>query len=73
MKKKIKVETPQRRQCFQCNGTGEMCNVCGESSDVCECEEGCSVNPCNNCGGVGIAILDQTDKEKAEGKKYRDK
>lgn len=22
--------------CFVCNGTGEMCDVCGESIDVCD-------------------------------------
>ncbi len=22
--------------CFECNGTGEMCDYCGEASDVCQ-------------------------------------
>lgn len=26
------------KQHFECNGTGQMCNVCGESESSCQCE-----------------------------------
>ena len=61
-----------RRQCFSCNGTGNMCGSCGESVDVCLCEDQSDTFACSFCGGIGIAILDQTEKEKACGKKFRE-
>jgi len=25
-------------RCFNCNGTGQLCNTCGEARDVCKCD-----------------------------------
>jgi hypothetical protein len=27
------------KPCFRCDGTGELCDVCGEAMDACLCEE----------------------------------
>jgi len=75
----LENKTGQRRPCFQCNGTGEMCNCCGESQDCCDCTEDdgeggevevCDFSPCDSCGGIGIAILDQTEDEKKKGAEF---
>jgi hypothetical protein len=26
------------KQCFNCDGTGQLCDICGESSKACGCE-----------------------------------
>lgn len=55
----------QRRPCFVCNGTGDICDECGESVDVCDCaEEDKQSSPCSDCSGIGIAWVDLTDEEK---------
>jgi hypothetical protein len=52
MTKKLKKST----ECFRCDGTGLLCNFCGESSAV-HCD--CSVEgeedffECEDCGGTG--------------------
>ena len=34
------IKYPETRvPCFECNGTGEMCDVCGEAIDACGCDE----------------------------------
>lgn len=38
--------------CFRCNGTGLLCNVCGEPECDCGCEEP-DVSECEDCGGTG--------------------
>lgn len=48
----------QKRKCFFCDGTGHLCNVCGESEAVCQCDV-LDFYDCNACGGVGIAKADQ--------------
>lgn len=62
-KKKVKAkpEIKQKRPCFQCNGTGQMCDSCGEAENVTACEEGGhpSLDKCDSCKGSGIAALDQ--------------
>jgi hypothetical protein len=42
-------------KCSICNGTGLVCDVCGEPAAVCECdmEEGPTLNDCENCSGTG--------------------
>lgn len=43
-------------QCFRCDGTGEICNTCGESSAInCRCggEEGPDIGDCPDCKGTG--------------------
>lgn len=31
------IEYPEMLvDCFRCNGTGELCDVCGEAADVCD-------------------------------------
>jgi hypothetical protein len=59
-------KTGQRRPCFSCDGTGNMCDECGESEAVCECEEeDKQTSPCSECNGHGIAWNDLTDAEKS--------
>lgn len=51
---------PPQRRCFVCNGTGYMCNVCGEAENACHCDEGKppDTRPCDDCDGSGIASAD---------------
>ena len=38
------------RGCFRCDGTKELCNVCGESARACQCpEDEASFMECPNC------------------------
>jgi hypothetical protein len=55
MQKRILVQKG-RKPCFRCDGTGEICNVCGESRAACKCnfkigEE--DYGPCEDCAGEG--------------------
>jgi hypothetical protein len=63
-KKPEPEKTKQRRSCFTCNGTGELCGVCGEAVDVCDCEDGPNNHSCKDCFGTGIASADLTEEEK---------
>jgi len=50
-----------KRSCFICNGTGEMCDQCGEARDVCEHNDACkrtTYSKCEDCSGTGIASAD---------------
>ncbi len=47
----IMVEKP----CFVCDGTGTMCNICGESQSVCDCDEE-NTYQCENCNGTGRSM-----------------
>lgn len=45
---------PKNSKCFGCDGTGQRCNVCGESEAACGCpEEERSFGPCPDCNGTG--------------------
>jgi hypothetical protein len=49
---------------FICNGTGKMCNVCGEASNACMCEEGDEdFRDCESCKGTG-QVTESTDVKK---------
>jgi hypothetical protein len=37
---------------FSCDGTGQMCHVCGESEAACRCDEP-RFHKCADCGGTG--------------------
>ena len=41
------------RKCFRCDGTGEICSICGESGEACGCEEDERFEGCPDCGGTG--------------------
>lgn len=28
----------KQTQCFRCDGTGQICNICGESEMACDCD-----------------------------------
>ncbi len=44
---------PVKTQCFRCNGTGNICDMCGESESVqCDCEDQ-SYSECPDCEGSG--------------------
>lgn len=53
-------EAMSKRNCFTCNGTGVMCDFCGEASDACHCDDDgdSEVRDCDECLGTGIAFLD---------------
>lgn len=38
--------------CFDCNGSAEKCNLCGEAANACACEVG-EFSDCENCKGTG--------------------
>jgi hypothetical protein len=40
---------------FECDGSGAMCGVCGESEPCCTCEEP-ELEPCAGCDGAGQLI-----------------
>ncbi len=46
-----------RSSCFRCDGTGQLCDTCGESPNACSCErDGLGVpsfSSCADCGGNG--------------------
>ena len=37
---------------FDCDGTGQMCGVCGESENACSCDDG-DLENCKDCNGTG--------------------
>lgn len=45
------------KPCFLCDGTGQMCNVCGESQKACSCPEDEPFDgfDCTSCNGTGNA------------------
>jgi len=46
-----------KRACFICDGTGQMCDICGESESVCSCSAD-EYRDCADCDGTGIAASD---------------
>lgn len=51
-----KTDVPTTRKCFRCDGTGLICDVCGESETACQCaSEGDdqSFSDCEDCNGTG--------------------
>jgi uncharacterized radical SAM superfamily Fe-S cluster-containing enzyme len=64
--KKVVPEPPKRRRpCFRCDGTGELCDSCGESIKACLCDEDDKIwVSCGDCNGHGIASADLTEEEK---------
>ena len=52
---KKKKEKPAKRgksKCFRCDGTGTICNECGESEGACKCDA-MSLDDCPDCKGTG--------------------
>lgn len=57
--------------CFFCDNTGKICNICGESAEACECEpEGVDeyeqeygphsqFQKCPECGGKSASSQDE--------------
>jgi hypothetical protein len=43
--------------CFRCDGTGKLCNLCGEAPQACRCEKNGEEDhewyDCDDCGGTG--------------------
>ena len=42
-----------KNKCFRCDGSGEICNICGESLGACQCGDGQEVDMCPDCNGTG--------------------
>jgi len=45
-----------RKRCFLCDGTGQICDICGESATACEClNDGLepTFSECEACLGTG--------------------
>lgn len=43
---------PVSHRCFACDGTGQVCNGCGEAEGACVCMEK-DFDDCTACGGSG--------------------
>jgi hypothetical protein len=44
-----------RLRCFRCDGTGSVCNTCGESEAACQCYGGeMDLRDCPDCDGTGV-------------------
>lgn len=60
MATKKRDDNKQKRSCFMCNGTGSMCDVCGEAEGVCSCPlDEQELADCPDCDGTGIASADR--------------
>jgi len=52
-------------KCFTCDGTGEMCDCCGESTAVCECrDDGILTTTCPACKGSGVFVPSENATKK---------
>jgi len=40
-------------RCFRCDGTGELCRVCGETEKACLCDGAFALMECEDCNGTG--------------------
>lgn len=52
MKQKQPKKSCEVKSHFTCDGTGEMCETCGESSAACSCNEN-NLVVCEECDGAG--------------------
>ena len=57
-KPETKPEKPKETTCFRCDGTGQLCEGCGESESICDglCDEevaAFSHYDCPDCNGTG--------------------
>jgi hypothetical protein len=55
MKRQLKAEDAQRQlKCSLCDGTGLVCDICGEPERARECDVGVrTFSACENCAGTG--------------------
>jgi hypothetical protein len=63
--KGLSVSKNKKRNCFTCDGTGQICGRCGEAEGVCSCDDdedsnGSALSDCEKCKGTGIASADIT-------------
>lgn len=47
--------------CVKCEGTGQMCEVCRNSMDSCECDDP-ELGDCEICDGAGSIATDDEDE-----------
>lgn len=53
-KKKDNVAPCNIKAHFDCDGTGQMCNTCGESETACACrDDSADLVSCKDCAGLG--------------------
>ena len=48
-----KTEACEIKRHFDCDGTGQMCNICGESEAACSCDGEEDTCDCTDCDGTG--------------------
>lgn len=57
MRAKPNEQTKAKSQCFRCNGSGVICNYCGEAEGACACDEpdpeAEQWGDCPDCEGTG--------------------
>ena len=47
-------ESEKKTKCQRCDGTGEICNTCGESEPACGCDDDdADICQCPDCKGTG--------------------
>jgi hypothetical protein len=46
------MPVPRNTTCFRCDGSGKICNRCGEASGACECGD-FALEMCAECKGTG--------------------
>lgn len=51
--------------CDGCDGEGEVCAECGGTVDACECGDDFDPVPCEECGGDGVIVYDDSDDDDA--------
>lgn len=52
IKAALPPERPRPSRCFRCDGTGRLCDICGESPTACRCSPP-TFSDCQDCGGHG--------------------
>jgi hypothetical protein len=65
------------KPCFRCDGTGNLCNGCGESENVCigDCgedpDELCGHDDCPDCKGTGESKTPEPEPVKPKRKQKK--
>lgn len=80
MEESEEAEKSQAKACFICNGTGSICDRCGEAQNACGCgaeaDDAGEFSDCKDCNGTGRATTDvqapaTVDKRTTDRRKIR--